>query len=239
MTDPRTHQAARRLRAHARGEHDAGGGLHARRGTQRKAPAWTSTRSSTAGGCWPTTSSGCSAKPTTCRASASSSAINKSRYDALTFLFQRRMPRRRCRRTTRSPVRTPYGGSTGNRSGAGLPQVWDQPFAESEWGPNGPDERHRFVVTGVFDVAVRHPALARRAAGERAAVQPDGRLGPERRRQQQRPLDRSGDRPAGLAQLGTRRQHVRLRHADDEVLRASEGTRGSASSSKPSTSSTR
>lgn len=44
-----------------------------------------------------------------------------------------------------------YGGSTGNRSGAGHPQVWDQPFAENEWGPNGPDERHRFVLTGVFE----------------------------------------------------------------------------------------
>jgi hypothetical protein len=44
-----------------------------------------------------------------------------------------------------------YGESTGNRSGAGHPQVWDEPFAENEWGPNGPDERHRFVLTGIFE----------------------------------------------------------------------------------------
>jgi len=29
---------------------------------------------------------------------------------------------------------------------------WDQPLADDEWGPNGPDERHRFVFTGVFEV---------------------------------------------------------------------------------------
>ncbi len=44
-----------------------------------------------------------------------------------------------------------YGGSTGNRSGAGHPQVWDQPFAETSGDPTEPDERHRFVLTGVFE----------------------------------------------------------------------------------------
>jgi hypothetical protein len=44
-----------------------------------------------------------------------------------------------------------YGASTGNRSGANLPQDYDKPFADSEWGPNGPDERHRFVFTGVLE----------------------------------------------------------------------------------------
>ena len=44
-----------------------------------------------------------------------------------------------------------YGGSTGNRSGAGLATGWNEPFADSEWGPNGPDERHRFVFTGVLE----------------------------------------------------------------------------------------
>jgi hypothetical protein len=28
---------------------------------------------------------------------------------------------------------------------------YDQPFAKDEWGPNGPDERHRVVFTGVFE----------------------------------------------------------------------------------------
>jgi hypothetical protein len=79
------------------------------------------------------------------------SAINKSRYDALTFLFRRRMPRMTVQAHYTLAGSYSYGGSTGNRSGAALPMVWDQPFADSEWGPNGPDERHRFVFTGVLE----------------------------------------------------------------------------------------
>jgi hypothetical protein len=79
------------------------------------------------------------------------SGINRSRYDALTFLFRRRMPRMTMQAHYTLAGSYSYGGSTGNRSGAGLPQVWDQPFADNEWGPNGPDERHRFVLTGVFE----------------------------------------------------------------------------------------
>ena len=79
------------------------------------------------------------------------SPINKSRYDALTFLFQRRLPRATLQAHYTVAGAYSYGGSTGNRSGAGRPQVWDQPFADSEWGPNGPDERHRFVFTGVLE----------------------------------------------------------------------------------------
>ena len=45
-----------------------------------------------------------------------------------------------------------YGGSTGNRSGAGLAQTYDKPLDKSEWGPNGPDERHRFVDIHVLVV---------------------------------------------------------------------------------------
>jgi hypothetical protein len=79
------------------------------------------------------------------------SAINKSRYDALTFLFRRRMPRMTVQAHYTLAGSYSYGGSTGNRSGANLPQDWDKPFADSEWGPNGPDERHRFVFTGVLE----------------------------------------------------------------------------------------
>ena len=79
------------------------------------------------------------------------SGINKSRYDALTFLFRRRMERFTMQAHYTLAGSYSYGGSTGNRSGAALPQVWDQPFAEDEWGPNGPDERHRFVFTGVIE----------------------------------------------------------------------------------------
>ncbi len=79
------------------------------------------------------------------------SANNKSRYDALTFLFQRRMPRLTVQAHYTLAGAYSYGGSPGTRSGAGAPMIWDQPFAKGEWGPNGPDERHRFVFTGVIE----------------------------------------------------------------------------------------
>jgi hypothetical protein len=77
--------------------------------------------------------------------------INKSRYDALTVLFRRRLPRATVQAHYTLAGSYSYGGSTGNRSGAGRPQQWNEPFAEGEWGPNGPDERHRFVLTGVLE----------------------------------------------------------------------------------------
>ena len=80
------------------------------------------------------------------------SSINKSRYDALTFLFQRRFPKATMQAHYTFAHAYSYGGSTGNRSGAGAPMVWNQPFGPGEWGPNGPDERHRAVVTGVFEL---------------------------------------------------------------------------------------
>ena len=80
------------------------------------------------------------------------SSINKSRYDALTLLFQRRFPRATLQAHYTFAHAYAYGGSTGNRSGAPAPMVWDQPFGPGEWGPNGPDERHRAVATGVFDL---------------------------------------------------------------------------------------
>ena len=73
--------------------------------------------------------------------------------------------------------------------------------------------------------AVRCAAVTDRPVGERPGLQPDRGLGPQRGRQQQRPMDRSRDRSAGLAQLGARRQHVRLRLANDEVHSSLEGTR--------------
>ena len=80
------------------------------------------------------------------------SSINKSRYDALTFRFQRRFPRATMQAHYTLAGAYSYGGSTGNRSGAGLAQDAFDPFAKGEWGPNGPDERHRFVATGVFEM---------------------------------------------------------------------------------------
>jgi Carboxypeptidase regulatory-like domain len=81
------------------------------------------------------------------------SSINKSKYDALTFLFQRRMPRATLQAHYTFANAYAYGGSTGNRSGASAPMVWNQPFGPGEWGPTGADERHRLVATGVFDLA--------------------------------------------------------------------------------------
>jgi hypothetical protein len=81
------------------------------------------------------------------------SSINKSKYDALTFLFQRRFPRATLQAHYTLAHAYSFGGSTGNRSGAGAPMIWDQPEGPGEWGPNGPDERHRAVATGVFDLA--------------------------------------------------------------------------------------
>jgi hypothetical protein len=78
--------------------------------------------------------------------------INKSRYDALTFRFQRRFPRATVQAHYTLAGAYSYGASTGNRSGAGLAQDQFNQFADSEWGPNGPDERHRFVATGVFEI---------------------------------------------------------------------------------------
>ena len=79
-------------------------------------------------------------------------AINKSRYQALTFLFQRRYPRATLQAHYTLAKAYSYGGSTGNRSGAGLAQDQSDIFNKSEWGPNGPDERHRMVATGVFEL---------------------------------------------------------------------------------------
>lgn len=76
---------------------------------------------------------------------------NKSRYDALTFLLQRRMPRVTIQTHYTLAKASAFGGSTGNRSGSPEPQVWDQPFGPGEWGPASIDERHRFVFTGVIE----------------------------------------------------------------------------------------
>jgi Carboxypeptidase regulatory-like domain/TonB dependent receptor len=80
------------------------------------------------------------------------SSVNKSRYNALTFLFQRRLPRATLQAHYTFAHAYAYGGSTGNRSGSSQPMVWNQPFGPGEWGPTGADERHRMVATGVFDL---------------------------------------------------------------------------------------
>jgi hypothetical protein len=77
---------------------------------------------------------------------------NRSRYDALTLRLQGRFPRATYQAHYTLARAYSFGGSTGNRSGAGLAQDQFDVFNPSEWGPNGPDERHRFVASGVFDI---------------------------------------------------------------------------------------
>ena len=121
---------AHRLRAHARGQYDALGRLHAHRGTERVSAVGTSIRSSTARGCWRRTSQRVFGIPDVPLSDVNIlAAINKSRYDALTFMFQRRFPRATLQAHYTLAGAYSYGGSTGNRSGAGSPQDYVEPLA--------------------------------------------------------------------------------------------------------------
>jgi len=80
-------------------------------------------------------------------------SINRNRYDELALLFERRMPRATFRVTYVLSGAYAYAGQiAGSAYFVPAPQVWDQPFAEDEWGPVGNDERHRVVVFGVFEL---------------------------------------------------------------------------------------
>ena len=81
------------------------------------------------------------------------SSISRSRYDALTVKFQRRLPRATLQAHYTIASAYAFGGSTGARGGAGAPQDAFAPLAPGEWGPTGTDERHRVVAIGVFDLA--------------------------------------------------------------------------------------
>ena len=109
------------------------------------------------------------------------------------------------------------------RGGAPAPQDAFAPLADGEWGPTASDERHRFVATGVFESPYGIQLSPVVQVASAAPVQPDGRHRPERGRDQQRSLHRSGDRQAGVVQRGTRRPDVRRRPAHDEVLRPRRG----------------
>jgi hypothetical protein len=80
------------------------------------------------------------------------SSINKSRYDAMTVKMQRRLPRTTLQAHYTLAGAFAYGGSIAARGAAPIPQDAFDPFAESEWGPTGNDERHRFVAMGVFEM---------------------------------------------------------------------------------------
>jgi len=80
------------------------------------------------------------------------SSNNRSRYDALTFKVQRRLPRANLQAHYTIAGAFAYGGSIAARGAAPIPQDAFDPFAESEWGPTATDERHRLVAMGVFEV---------------------------------------------------------------------------------------
>ena len=103
------------------------------------------------------------------------SSINKSRYDALTFKVQRRLPRVTLQAHYTLAGAFAYGGSIAARGAAPIPQDAFEPFAEGEWGPTGTDERHRARGDGRVRDAVRHPAVAGVPGGDGAALQPDRR----------------------------------------------------------------
>jgi hypothetical protein len=86
--------------------------------------------------------------------------INEARYDALTFLVQRRTPRATLQAHYTLSSAYAYGGTFANFTGGGnnagggssRPMIWDQPNTDEEWGPAQTDERHRFVFLGVFEL---------------------------------------------------------------------------------------
>ncbi len=80
------------------------------------------------------------------------SSNNRSRYDALTFKVQRRLPRATLQAHYTIAGAFAYGGSIAARGAAPIPQDAFDPFADGEWGPTGTDERHRLVAMGVFEV---------------------------------------------------------------------------------------
>src|SRR6185503_11305391 len=79
---------------------------------------------------------------------------------------------------------------------------------------------------GRLRAAQGHSAFARLPGGERTPVQPHSRRRPERRREQQRPLHRSGDGHAGVDQFRARRRDGGDGPARDEVLRARRRAKG-------------
>jgi hypothetical protein len=109
------------------------------------------------------------------------------------------------RRIDRQPLR--------GRPAAGLRQALRRRRVGAQWPRRATSLRGH----GRLRAALRHPALAHPAAGQRPALQPDGRHRPQPGWDQQRPVHRSGHGPAGVAERRARRQHVHRGPARDEV----------------------
>jgi hypothetical protein len=76
----------------------------------------------------------------------------ESQYDALTFRVTQRFPNANFQAHYTLAKSESFGGRTGNRSGSPSPQDNANPNADINWGPNQIDERHRFVLSGVFEL---------------------------------------------------------------------------------------
>ena len=79
-------------------------------------------------------------------------SCGEQQYDALTFRVQQRFDNANFQAHYTLAKSESYGGSSGNRSGAPASQDAFNPRGVGEWGPNTIDERHRFVVSGVFEL---------------------------------------------------------------------------------------
>jgi hypothetical protein len=85
-------------------------------------------------------------------------------------MFQRRLPRATLQAHYTLAGAYSYGGSTGNRSGAGLAQTWDRPLDPERVGTERSGRTAPFVATGVFDIAYGIQLSPVLPTGERAAV---------------------------------------------------------------------
>jgi len=79
-------------------------------------------------------------------------SCGEQQYDALTFRIQQRFDNANFQAHYTLAKSSSYGGSSGNRSGAPASMYALDPKGPGEWGPNTIDERHRFVVSGVFEL---------------------------------------------------------------------------------------
>jgi hypothetical protein len=75
-------------------------------------------------------------------------AVNRSRYDALTFQFQRRFPRATLQAHYTLSGAFTYGSALGTLQSQDQFDI----FGPGEWGPTEADERHRIVAFGVLDL---------------------------------------------------------------------------------------
>jgi hypothetical protein len=81
------------------------------------------------------------------------STIGPTRYDELAVQFEQRLPRTTIRVSYTLSGAYAFGGAiVGSQAPCCQAQDQNDQFAPGEWGPAVTDERHRVVLTGVFDL---------------------------------------------------------------------------------------